>query len=116
MVVGAALDGEGRPVSCEMWPGDKADAKALVGNRGYRRHLGVEKGSVTIDRAKVKDEARYDGKFVLRTNVKQDLAALSEVEVFEGEDRYWLRTEFGGCASKVFRALGIAAAPTVRRA
>jgi transposase len=306
MVVGAALDGEGRPVSCEMWPGNKADAKALVpaidrlrerfgiaratvvadrgmisretiselearklgyilgarmrrvnevrrevlaragrfrqvrenlrvkevkvegrryvvclnpeeaekdradreailasleealkkgpkslvGNRGYRRYLSVEKGSVTIDRAKVKDEARYDGKFVLRTNlkldagevavkykelwrverafrtvksvletrpiyhkcdetilghvfasflalvvmhemdrrlaargyrlewedVKQDLEALSEVEVFEGEDRYWLRTEFAGCASKVFRALGIAAPPTVRRA
>ena len=49
-------------------------------------------------------------------DVKQDLEALTEVEVFEGNDRYWLRTEFAGVASKVFHALGIAAPPTVRRA
>jgi hypothetical protein len=48
--------------------------------------------------------------------LKRDLEALSEVEVFEGEDRYWLRTEFAGVASKVFSALGIAAPPTVRGA
>ena len=306
MIVGAALDGEGRPVSCEMWPGNKADAKALipaidrlrerfgitratvvadrgmiskgtiselekrrlgyilgarmrsvkevkldvlsrqgrfrdvaenlrvkevtvegrryvvclnpdeaekdradreavlaslegalkkgakslVGNKGYRRYLAVERGSVTIDREKVKKEARYDGKFVLRTNlrmdagevalkykelwrverafrtvksvletrpiyhkrdetilghvfcsflalvmmhemdrrlaakglklewedVKQDLEALTEVEVFEGNDAYWLRTEFVGVTGKVFQALGIAAPLVVRRA
>jgi transposase len=306
MVVGAALDGEGRPVSCEVWPGNKADAKALlpaidrlrerfgimkatvvadrgmisretiselearklgyilgarmrrvnevrrevlaragrfrtirenlrvkevkvecrryvvclnpeeaekdradreailasleealkkgpkslVGNRGYRRYLKVERGSVTIDRAKAKQEARYDGKFVLRTNlkldagdvavkykelwrverafrtvksvletrpiyhkrdetilghvfcsflalvvmhemdrrlaakglilewedVKQDLEALSEVEVFEGNDAYRLRTEFVGVTGKVLQALGIAAPSIVRRA
>ena len=43
-------------------------AKQLVGNRGYRRFLQVEKGSVTINRKKVEEDARYDGKFVLRTN------------------------------------------------
>ena len=165
-------------------------AKALVGNKGYRRYLDVERGSVTIDRAKVKEEARYDGKYVLRTNlaldageialkykqlwqverafrtvksvldtrpiyhkcdetikghvfcsflalvvmhelearlaakgyrfewedVKRDLEALSEVDIFEGEDAYRLRTEFAGVASKVFTAIGIAAPPTVRGA
>lgn len=30
MVVGAALDGEGRPICCEMWPGNTADVKTLV--------------------------------------------------------------------------------------
>jgi Transposase DDE domain len=40
----------------------------LVGNRGVRRFLRIAKGAVTIDRAKVEAEARYDGKFVLRTN------------------------------------------------
>jgi hypothetical protein len=30
MVVGAVLDGEGRPVCCEVWPGDTADVKTLV--------------------------------------------------------------------------------------
>ncbi len=64
----------------------KKGAKSLVGNRGYRKYLAVERGSVSINRAKAKGEARYDargsgppkeravrGKFVLRTNV--DLAA-----------------------------------------
>ena len=49
-------------------------------------------------------------------DVKRDLDALSEVEVFEGADSYWLRTEFAGVASKVFSAMGIAAPPTVRGA
>jgi len=42
--------------------------KALVGNRGFRRYLVLEKGAVRIDRGKVAEEARYDGKWVLRTN------------------------------------------------
>ena len=43
-------------------------AKALVGNRGFRRYLRVEKGAVRVDRRKVEEEARYDGNWVLRTN------------------------------------------------
>lgn len=43
-------------------------AKRLVGNRGFRRFLRIAKGAVTIDPAKIAAEARYDGKFVLRTN------------------------------------------------
>lgn len=42
--------------------------KQLVGNRGYRRYLRLEKDALTIDPRKVAEEARYDGKFVLRTN------------------------------------------------
>ena len=48
-------------------------------------------------------------------DVKRDLSALTEVEVFEGEDRYWLRTDFAGCASKVYSAAGLAAPPSVRQ-
>ncbi len=43
-------------------------ARQLVGNRGYRRFLRVDKDAVTIDTKKIAAEARYDGKFVLRTN------------------------------------------------
>lgn len=46
----------------------KQGARQLVGNRGYRRFLRVDKGAVSIDRKKIAAEARYDGKFVLRTN------------------------------------------------
>ena len=48
----------------------KHGPKALVGNRGYRRYLKLEKGSATIDRERVEQEARFDGKWVLRTNTR----------------------------------------------
>jgi len=54
----------------------KDGAKQLVGNRGYRRFLRAEKGTLSIDRKKVEADARYDGKFVLRTN-----ASLSAEEI-----------------------------------
>jgi transposase len=47
--------------------------KGLVGNKGYRRYVRIEKESASIDFEKVKEEARYDGKYILRTNT--DLAA-----------------------------------------
>jgi hypothetical protein len=46
----------------------KQGVRQLAGNRGYRRFLRVDKDAVTIDTKKVAAEARYDGKFVLRTN------------------------------------------------
>ena len=30
MIVGAVIDGEGRPICCELWPGNTADVKTLV--------------------------------------------------------------------------------------
>ena len=43
--------------------------KALVGNKGYRRYLKVEGDShFAIDEAKLAEEARFDGTWVLRTN------------------------------------------------
>jgi len=50
--------------------------KSLVGNKGYRKFLQSDGPGFRIDRDKVREEARYDGKWVLRTNT--DLAA-SEV-------------------------------------
>ena len=43
-------------------------AKSLLANKGYARYLKVMKGAVRIDEKAVAAEARYDGKFVLRTN------------------------------------------------
>lgn len=50
--------------------------KSLVGNKGYRKFLKVE-GGFSIDRAKVRDEARYDGLWVLRTNTDWDAAEVA---------------------------------------
>jgi len=46
----------------------KQGDKSLVGNRGYRKYLKSEGAHFAIDEAKLKAEARYDGKWVLRTN------------------------------------------------
>ena len=46
--------------------------KGLVGNKGYRRYVKIEKDSTSIDFEKVKADARFDGKWILRTNT--DLA------------------------------------------
>jgi hypothetical protein len=162
----------------------------LVGNRGFRRYLRAEKGTLTIDAKKVAAEARYDGKFVLRTNallpaaeialqykrlllverffrgiksvletrpifhqwdatirghvfcsflalvlvdelqrrlaargwklewdvICQDLEALAQVEVRDGEQWYHLRTTLQGVAGKVLQAAGVAIPPPVKPA
>jgi transposase len=51
----------------------KKGAKSLVGNKGYRRYLKMNKNSARIDTDKVKSESRFDGKWVLTTNT--DLSA-----------------------------------------
>lgn len=160
----------------------------LVGNRGYRRFLRVEKDAVTIDKKKIAAEARYDGKFVLRTNttlpaaevavqykrlllveqffratkslldtrpifhqwddtirghvfcsflalvlidelkrrlatqglklewdtIRQDLEALDQAEVRQGDQWYLLRGPLQGVAGKVLHAAGVGIPPTIR--
>jgi hypothetical protein len=46
----------------------KKGAKSLVGNKGYRKYLKIEKDSVGIDEDKIKADAAFDGKWVLVTN------------------------------------------------
>jgi hypothetical protein len=52
--------------------------KSLVGNKGYRRYLKIEgEGHFAIDEAKLAEEARYDGTWVLRTNTNLPAAAVA---------------------------------------
>lgn len=47
--------------------------KSLVGKSGYRRYLLLNKDAVIgINQVKLKEEARYDGKYVLHTNSQLD--------------------------------------------
>src|SRR5271166_5735316 len=49
----------------------KKGDKSLVGNKGYRRFLANPQGEgFAIDRAKVEEDAKFDGVFVLQTNAK----------------------------------------------
>lgn len=53
--------------------------KSLIGNKGYRKYvksIGKGKG-FEIDMDKVKSEARYDGKWVLRTNTDYEAAMVA---------------------------------------
>jgi transposase len=52
--------------------------KSLVGNKGYRRYLSGDGSShFAIDEAKLAEDARYDGKWVLRTNTELDSAEVA---------------------------------------
>ena len=43
--------------------------KSLVGNKGYRKYLRAGAKQFAVDEDKIEEEARYDGKWVLTTNI-----------------------------------------------
>jgi DDE family transposase len=56
----------------------RAGDKSLVGNKGYRQYLKVEgEGHFVVDEAKLVEEARYDGTWVLRTNTDLPTATVA---------------------------------------
>jgi transposase len=55
----------------------KQGDKALVGNKGFRKYLRVEGKHFEVDEAKLKEEARYDGLWVLRTNMALPVAQVA---------------------------------------
>ncbi len=167
----------------------KSGAKSMIGNKGYRKYLRVSKDTIRIDESKVKDEERYDGKWVLTTNmdmpadkvalkykelwrveqvfrevksiletrpvyhkrdetirghvfcsflalvlrkeldmrmeamgehvewlqIKQDLKRMQEVVITQSDRKIALRTEASGDCNKVFKAVGMAIPPTIRK-
>jgi hypothetical protein len=68
----------------------KSGAKKLVGNKGYRKYVKVERGSISIDMKKVEEEARFDGKWVLRTNMNltAEKVALKYKELWQVEHAF----------------------------
>src|SRR5512140_3053628 len=68
----------------------KKGPKALVGNRGYRKYLKLASDDIAIDEAKIEEEARYDGKWVLRTNtdLPADMVALKYKELWQVEQAF----------------------------
>ena len=59
--------------------------KSVVANKGYKRYLKAEKGAFAIDLDKAREEERYDGMWVLRTNTE-----LSAVEVALRYKQLWM--------------------------
>jgi transposase len=68
----------------------KKGAKTLIGNKGYRKYLKVQKGTVSIDTKKMEAESRFDGKWVLRTNtdLPPEEVALKYKELWQVEHAF----------------------------
>jgi transposase len=65
----------------------KKGPKSLVGNKGYRKYLKLDKDSARIDMDKVEYESRFDGKWILTTNMNlaADKVALKYKELWQVE-------------------------------
>ena len=65
----------------------ETNPKSLIGNKGYRKYLNIEKNSVSVNREKVEWESRFDGKWVLSTNTDfpVDQVALKYKELWQVE-------------------------------
>ncbi len=69
----------------------KQGDKELIGNKGYRKYLQVKSAEhFSIDEAKVKAEARYDGQWVLQTSLADEpkMIALAYKELWMVEDMF----------------------------
>lgn len=61
MVVGAVIDSTGRPVCCELWPGNTADVTTLVPVASRLKHrFGIQRVCVVADRGMVSDKTRAE--------------------------------------------------------
>lgn len=65
----------------------KTNPKSLIGNKGYRKYLKIDRDSVSIDQDKMEYESRFDGKWVLLTNTNfpVDQVALKYKELWQVE-------------------------------
>ena len=65
----------------------KTNPKGLIGNKGYRKYLKIERDSVSINRDKIEWESRFHGKWVLitNTNFSTQQAALKYKELWQVE-------------------------------
>ena len=65
----------------KLTPLEGQSSKNLMGNRGYTRFL-KKSGTIELDTDRIARDARYDGKWVLRSNT-QDLTATDLIEAYK---------------------------------
>jgi len=57
MVVGVVINDEGRPICCEMWPGNTTDVKTLVTiTQGLRQRFQIQRFCIVADRGMISAE------------------------------------------------------------
>jgi Transposase DDE domain len=130
MVVGMAVDVEGRPICCEMWPGNTADVTTLVPIvKRMRERFRIREITVVADRGMV-SQATLEAALLLKTELQRrmkfadlqcewaqvlrGLEALQQVEATFQDKRFLLRNPLTGEASAALRATGVAAPATLR--
>lgn len=66
------------------------DPKSLIGNKGYRKYLKMERDMVKINENKIETEAKFDGMWVLQTNMdwSNDKIALKYKELWQVENLF----------------------------
>jgi len=85
MIVGVVLDGEGRPISCEMWPGNTTDVKTLIPvvDR-LRQRFRIRRACVVADRgmicAEVLEELDETGRpYILGVRMRKQKEVRDEI-------------------------------------
>lgn len=87
MVVGAVLDGQGRPICCELWPGNTADVTTLIPvvDR-LRQRFGIQRVCIVADRGMIRREAiqaleaeRRGWQYILGTRMRSQHEVKDEV-------------------------------------
>jgi hypothetical protein len=95
----------------------------LAKRKGYGRYLKIEeKGKASINWRRVEQDARYDGKYVLRTatNLPPEQVAVAYKELwrvehaFRDSDLFLTRTDLPSLAQKAFAAVGLRPPPKVQ--
>jgi hypothetical protein len=138
MIVGVVLDGEGRPLCCELWPGNVTDVKTLVpvvdrlrlrfqirsicivADRGMisketiRGHVFCSFLALLL-RKELQDRLEAQGDKLEWAATLSDLAALQYTEVNSQGKRFLLRSDLEGMCAAVFRAVSVAIPPSVQR-
>ena len=64
-----------------------SNPKSLIGNRGYRKYLKMDRDTVSLNEQKMDEEKRFDGKWVLKTNtgLTAEQVALKYKELWQVE-------------------------------
>ena len=93
MVVGVVIDDEGRPICCEMWPGNTADVTSLVAiSEHMRKRFGIKRFCIVADRGMIssgnlKHLEENEIAYILGTRMRKDKEVREQVLTCGGRYR-----------------------------
>ena len=112
MVVGAVLNEEGRPICCEMWPGNTADVKTLIPEvdrlRG-RFHIGsicivADRGMISAETIAELESEERGVEYILGVRMRKQKEVREEIVKDQGE---YERVETGSSRKKGLSVLEV---------